>query len=144
MKPLLLLAVVLLAPARASAGAALDEAEAAAGNPASFDGAKPRSGAVSVSAGDYDYGPGDGRRRVRRHERPGYCRTCAPTPVEHGVDREPAPTKAVNFLSGSRFIAAGGGAILGLLIGSIWGLTGLGIGLAVGALLGYGLSFLKS
>ncbi|MDP3542604.1 MAG: DUF456 domain-containing protein, partial [Elusimicrobiota bacterium] len=53
---------------------------------------------------------------------------------------EPEPPQPNEWLKKSHVFSGIKGALIGLLIGSLWGLTGLGIGVLVGGLIGYSLS----
>ncbi|UPT75323.1 MAG: hypothetical protein M0D55_06415 [Elusimicrobiota bacterium] len=62
----------------------------------------------------------------------------------HGPDKEIEPPKPNEWLKKDHIIMGVKGAMIGMLVGSLWGLTGLGIGILVGGLIGYGLSKLTA
>lgn len=133
----LLAAAALLAPVQASAAAPALEAP-------NFDGARSRPEGAFVTAGAAT----DGRtaaqiakdEQVKADARARVTVT-APTP---GPDAEIAPPKPNEWLKSDHIISGVKGAFVGLLVGSFWGLMGLGIGALIGGLIGYGLSKLTA
>ena len=135
MKSRTLYAALLLSclAAPASAVVAINEAHDAARNPASFDGARVRAEGAPVPEDTTD----TARRRTLAAANPKLAAVTA------GPDADPTPPapewrKGVHITNGVK------GALIGLLVGSLWGMTGLGIGLLVGGMIGYGLSRLKA
>lgn len=139
MKALLpLLAAVMLAPAGAFASVALDQAAGAASDPAVFDGARARDGGGLVRVGRTT----DTRTaaQIARHEQLRAAARPRPAAALTGPDLEAQPPKPNEWLKSSHLFSGIRGALIGLLIGSLWGLTGLGIGALAGGLIGYALS----
>ena len=139
-RPLALLVAVMAAPSfAAAAGGALGEARGAAQNPGAFDGGKTRPESEPVKAGS----TGDKRTpgQIAAEEQAlANTRSAALTVRPIGDDKELEPPKPNPWTKKEHFISAAKGGLLGLLFGSLFGFAGLGIGLAVGALLGYGMS----
>lgn len=133
-----LLAVAQLAAARAFAAEALGQARGAASDPASFDGARarPESGLVRE-------GSSLDRRTAAQIARDEQLRADARAGLAakpHGPDREPEPPKPNEWLKPAHIYSGIKGTLIGLLIGSLWGLTGLGLGALIGGMIGYSLS----
>lgn len=124
-----LLAAILLAPAGASASDALDQAAGAAHDPAMFDGGRARPEASLVAPG----APADARTaaQIARDEQSLADARQRPATAVTGPDMEPVPLEPNEGLKG---------ALTGMSIGSLRGLTGLGIGVLAGGLIGYALS----
>jgi hypothetical protein len=137
-------AAALAFPLRAAAGAAINEARGAAADPVSFDGARarPDGGLVQPGSGNDRRTPGqiakdeqlkaDSRSRVNL------------TGPSTGADKEIAPPEPSKWITQDLMVAGAAGALTGMLIGSLWGMTGLGVGLLVGFLIAYGVNKLKS
>jgi hypothetical protein len=64
--------------------------------------------------------------------------------VAPGPDKEAEPPKPNEWLKSDHIIMGVKGAMIGLLVGSLWGFAGLGIGALIGGLIGYGLSKLTA
>lgn len=129
--PLLIAAAALTCPAQAAPAVPLETPN--------FDGARSRPEGDFVTAG----ASGDRRtadqiardEQVKADARRAGLKATTPGPDTEIVPPEPAEwSKSEHILSGVK------GAMIGLLIGSLWGLTGLGIGVLVGGLIGYGIS----
>lgn len=135
---LTLLAAALLAPAHASAAGALDQAGGVASDPASFDGARARPDGGLVRPGE----PTDTRTaaQIARDEQRKADARANYAVRTGGPDMEPEPPKPNEWLKKGHILSGIKGALIGLLIGSLWGLTGLGIGALIGGLIGYSLS----
>jgi hypothetical protein len=142
--PMLAVAAALLAPAAAFAGGAITQARAVSGDPANFDGARVRPEGELVRAG----GSTDARSadQIARDEQvKADARMRANTPnLAAGPDKEIVPPKPSEWLKSDHIIMGVKGAMIGLLVGSLWGFAGLGIGILVGGLIGYGLSRLTA
>lgn len=137
-----LAAAFLSAPLCAFAGGAAGEARGVAADPNRFDGALARPDAAPVRAGT----PGD-RRTAEQIAADEQALANARRPnltVANGADKEIEPPKPNEWLKSDHIIMGVKGAMIGLLVGSLWGLTGLGIGVLVGGLIGYGLSRLTA
>lgn len=133
----LLAAAALLAPLQTSAAAPALEAP-------NFDGARARPEGSFVTAGPST----DGRTaaQIAKDEQvkaDARARVAVAAP-NTGPDAEIAPPKPNEWLKSDHIISGVKGAVVGLLVGSLWGLTGLGIGLLIGGLIGYGLSKLTA
>lgn len=133
----LLAAAALLVPPQAAAVAPALEAP-------NFDGARARPEGDFVRAGAST----DGRTaaQIAKDEQAkadARARVAVATPTP-GPDAEIAPPKPNEWLKSDHIISGVKGAMVGLLVGSLWGLTGLGIGLLIGGLIGYGLSKLTA
>ena len=135
---LALLVALIVAPSFASAaGGALGDARGAAENPGAFDGGRNRPAGDAVKADS----TGDKRtpaqiaadEQILADKRAGLT-------AELGADKELDPPKPNEWTKKEHFIAGIKGGLLGLLLGSLFGFAGLGIGLAAGALIGYGMS----
>lgn len=135
---LLALAAALLAPAPAFAAGALDQAGGVASDPASFDGARARPDGGLVRPG----APADTRTaaQIARDEQAKADARTNYAVRAGGPDAEPEPPKPNEWLKKGHLLSGLKGALIGLIIGSLWGLTGLGIGVLVGGLIGYALS----
>ncbi len=139
---LVVLAVsALFSPALAFAGDALGQARVITAEPAGFDGGRSRRDGDFVRAGT----AGD-RRTAREIAADEQARSDARLSSNLGVNQRlsndevaPGPNK-IDWLSKGHVYNGIKGAMIGLIIGSLWGLTGLGIGVLVGGLIGYGLS----
>lgn len=138
--PVVLAAAALAAPVRAQAAGALGQARAVTNEAASFDGAavKPEGTLVPV-------GPSTDARTTEQiakdEQAKADARLKAKTPGPDAEIETPKPpewSKREHILSGVKI------GLVGLLIGSLWGMTGLGIGLLVGGLIGYTLSRVMS
>lgn len=132
------LAAALLAPASAYAAGALDQAGGAASDPAVFDGARARPDGGLVRPGERT----DTRTaaQIARDEQAKADARAGYAVKADGPDMEPEPPKPNEWLKKGHILSGLKGALIGLLIGSLWGLTGLGIGALVGGLIGYALS----
>lgn len=140
---LMLLAAVLSAPGHAAAGA-LTQARAVASDPINFDGGRVRPEGDPVPAS----GPSDRRTaaQIAKDEQvkaDARARGDLAAPAA-GPDAEIAPPKPKEWLKADHLVYGAQGALMGLVIGSIWGLTGLGVGLLVGGLIGYAVSRLSA
>jgi len=137
-RPRLALLVFLIAPSFAAAGGALGDARGAAQNPGSFDGSKSRPESDPVKAGS----TGDQRTpaQVAADEQILADKRAALTSRPIGADKELDPPKPNEWTKKEHFISGIKGGLLGLLLGSLFGFAGLGIGLVAGALIGYGMS----
>lgn len=127
--PLLLAAAALSAPARAAAPVV--EAP-------NFDGARTRPEGDFVRAGS-----GDDRRTAEEIARDEQVKADARANLKAaapGPDKEIEPPKPAEWSKSDHLIMGVKGAMVGLLVGSLWGLAGLGIGALIGGLIGYGLS----
>lgn len=133
----MLIAAAFAAPARAAAPGAGLEAP-------NFDGARARPEGDLVRAGSST----DGRtadqiakdEQVKADAR-AQATLKASTP---GPDKEIEPPKPAEWSKSDHIIMGVKGAMIGLLVGSLWGFAGLGIGVLVGGLIGYGLSRLTA
>lgn len=141
--PMVLAAAALCAPLSAFAGGAAGEARGVAADPNRFDGALARPDAAPVRAGT----SGDRRTAAQiaadesaleQARRP----TLAAKSI--GEDKEIEPPKPNEWLKSDHIIMGVKGAMIGLLVGSLWGFAGMGIGVLVGGLIGYGLSKLTA
>lgn len=134
--PLALVAAAALFPARAAAASALSQAS----EPVNFDGAAPRPAADAVRAGS----TGDGRTaaQIAKDEqvKADARAATALTAKIPGPDSELEPPKPNEWIKPAHILSGVTGALFGLLVGSLWGLTGLGIGALVGGLIGYAVS----
>ena len=135
--PMMIFATALGAPAHAAVDAALGQARGAAADPANFDGARTRPETDLVKAGS----PADHRTagQIARDEQL-KADARMPSSLALGEDKELEPPKPNEWLKSDHIISGVKGALLGLLIGSLWGMAGLGIGALIGGLIGYGLS----
>ena len=136
---LLVVAVSLVAPLHAAAGA-LGEARVAAQNSGAFDGSRDRTGSDPVRAGS----TGDKRTAEQiaasEQARSGNPKQVNLTAPASGEDKEiPAP-KPNTWLTWPLAIRAVCGALVGLVIGSLFGPVGLILGPIIGAALFYGVS----
>ncbi len=137
---LLAVAAALCAPARAAAAGALIQARAVSGDPTSFDGGRARPEADPVqpgSAADKRTAEQIAKDEQVKADARARANLAATTP---GPDKEIAPPQPNEWLKADHIIMGVKGAMVGLLLGSFWGLAGLGIGLLVGGLIGYALS----
>ncbi|MDD5303462.1 MAG: hypothetical protein PHS14_10165 [Elusimicrobia bacterium] len=135
---LMVAAAALALPARAVAAGALDQAHGVSSDAANFDGGRARPEGDLVREGS----PTDRRTaaQIARDEQAkadARANLTAPTP---GPDKEIEPPKPNEWLKSDHLIMGVKGAMVGLLVGSLWGLTGLGLGVLVGGLIGYALS----
>jgi hypothetical protein len=142
---LALVAVAALAlPVRASGGGAITQASAAASDPISFDGARARPEGDLVRPGSST----DRRtpEQIAKDEQVKADARARPslTGSAPGPDKEIAPPKPSKWITQDLMVAGAAGALTGMLVGSLWGMTGLGIGLLVGFLIAYGVNKLKS
>ena len=138
-RPLAWIVAAMIAPSLAAAsGAALGEARGAANNPGAFDGSKARPESDPVKAGS----TGDKRTgaQIAADEQILADKRAALTVKLPGADKELDPPKPNEWTKKAHFISGIKGGILGLLLGSLFGFAGLGIGLVAGALIGYGMS----
>jgi len=128
----LFLALALLVPSFVGA-----EAVVPAGAP-NFDGARVRPEGDAVRAGS-----GTDDRSAAQIARDEQAKADARVTVAAslpGPDEEIKPPKPNEWLKSDHVFSGVAGAFLGLIVGSLWGLTGLGIGALVGGLIGYGVS----
>lgn len=134
---LALLAAVLAAPTFAAAGG-LSDARGAEKNVSFFDGSKNRPEGDAVKAGS----TGDKRTaaQIAADEQILADKRVSLTARPRGADKELDPPKPNEWTKKEHFISGIKGGLLGLLVGSLFGFAGLGIGLAAGALIGYGMS----
>lgn len=135
----LLAVAALLAPLRAAAGA-LGEARSAGQNPAAYDGARalPEGDAVRASStGDRRTPEEIAAAEQKRSGKPAAPAVKAPVP---GDDLEVKPEKKSEWFTWPLGLRAIQGALVGLLIGSLFGMTGLIAGPLIGAALFYGVS----
>ncbi|PIR18507.1 MAG: hypothetical protein COV48_07150 [Elusimicrobia bacterium CG11_big_fil_rev_8_21_14_0_20_64_6] len=137
---LLLVAAALTAPLPAAAATALFQAQSVANEPVNFDGGKIRPEGDLVRPG----APTDRRTApqiAKDEQSKADARAQASiTTITPGEDTEIAPPKSNKWLKSEHLINGVKGAMVGVLIGSLWGLTGLGIGALIGGLFAYGLS----
>lgn len=133
----MLIAAAFAAPAHAAAPAAKLEAP-------NFDGARARPEGDLVRAGSST----DGRTaaQIAKDEQAmadarARATLTAPAP---GADKEIEPPKPNEWLKSDHIISGVKGAMVGLLVGSLWGFAGMGIGVLIGGLIGYGLSKLTA
>lgn len=135
--PMMIVAAALSAQAHA-AGGALSQARTVANDPVNFDGGRtrPEGDLVPVGAStDNRTAPQIAKDEQARAD--ARARTTNP-PLGADVDRP--PKKENEWLKAGHITSGVRGALVGLLIGSLWGLMGLGIGALIGGLIGYGLS----
>jgi hypothetical protein len=131
-------------PSRAVAGGAIIQARAAASDPVSFDGARSRPEGDLVRPGS-----STDLRTPEQIAKDEQVKADARAQVSlkgstPGVDKEIAPPAPSKWITQNLMVAGAAGALTGMLIGSLWGMTGLGIGLLVGFLIAYGVNKLKS
>ena len=140
--PLMVAAAALAAPAYAVAGGALSQARTVADDPVNFDGARAHPEGSLVPAGT----PADTRTagQIAKDEQAKADARAALTATTPGPDNEIATPKPNEWLKREHILSGVKISLVGLLIGSLWGMTGLGVGLLVGGLLGYGLSRIMS
>ncbi len=140
LRALLLLAAAVTIPASAFAGGAMGEARGAVENPAAFDGGSVRPDVGAVKAGS----TGDRRspEEIAASEQAKENARTRPnlTVKAPGDDTEVKPPKPNPWTTAPLIRSAVAGGIVGLLIGSLWGFAGMGIGVLVGAALFYGLT----
>ncbi|MBI2384576.1 MAG: hypothetical protein HYV14_01050 [Elusimicrobia bacterium] len=133
----MLLAAAFAVPARAAGPAANLEAP-------NFDGARARPEGDLVRAGAST----DGRtaEQIAKDEQvkaDARARADLKTPTP-GPDKEIEPPKPNEWLKSDHIISGVKGAMIGLLVGSLWGFAGMGVGVLIGGLIGYGLSKLTA
>lgn len=128
----LLLVLAVFAPCFAAA-----EGVVPSGAP-NFDGvrAHPESDAVRAGSGTDDRSPA----QIARDEQAKSDARMSVTAKLPGPDAEITPPKPNEWLKKDHILSGAAGAFLGLIVGSLWGLTGLGIGALIGGLIGYGVS----
>lgn len=137
-----LAAAALAAPAHSFAAGALGQAKSLSGDPAGFDGAavKPEGALVPAGAStDRRTAEEIAKDEQAKADARGGLQARAP-----GPDSELEAPKTPEWRKQDHIVAGVKIALVGLLIGSLWGLTGLGIGILVGGLLGYTLSRVMS
>lgn len=103
-----------------------------------FDGARVRPEGDAVRAG-----PGTDDRSPAQIARDEQAKSDARVTVAArlpGPDAELKPPKPNEWLKSDHIVSGAAGAFLGLIVGSLWGLTGLGIGALIGGLIGYAVS----
>lgn len=132
----------LVAPVYAVAGGALNQARAVSGDPVNFDGARahPEGSLVRADAKT------DTRtaEQIAKDEQAKADARLNLTATTSGPDNEIAAPKPSEWLKREHILSGVKIGLVGLLIGSLWGMTGLGIGILVGGLLGYTLSRIMS
>lgn len=133
--PLLFVAAALAVPALAAASSPLVE------NP-NFDGtrARPAGDPVRVGASTDDRSP----EQIARDEQAKSDARPTLKAASMGEDLEIVPPKPKEWMKAEHVTSSVKGAMIGLLVGSLWGLAGLGIGALIGGLIGYGLSRLTA
>jgi len=140
--PLLAIAAALAAPVRAAAAGALTQARTVSNDPTNFDGAHARPESNLVRAGSAaDTRTAEQIAKDEQVKADARANLAATTP---GPDKEIEPPKPKEWSKSEHLLMGVKGALVGLLVGSLWGMTGLGIGVLVGGLIGYGLSRLTA
>lgn len=136
--PMLVAAAALTAPLHAVAGGALNQARSASGDAANFDGGRARPERDLVRAGSET----DRRtaEQIAHDEQIKADARANSANLALGADREIEPPKPDARLKSDRILSGVKGGTVGLLIGSLWGLTGLALGALIGGLIGYALS----
>lgn len=138
--PALLIAAAALAPASAFAAGAMTDARAVSRDPINFDGGRPRPELDPVRASStLDRRTAEEIAKDEQAKADARARAAIEGKVP-GVEKEIEPPKPAEWRKSAHILSGVKGAIVGLLIGSLWGLTGLGIGALIGGLVGYGLS----
>lgn len=134
----LLAAALAAGPSAVFAAGGLADARGAADNPARFDGAlvRPESPAVVVGAST-DHRT---QEQIAKDEQVKSDARQSAAVKANGPDAEIVPPKPNPWLAGNHIRAGVKGGLIGMLVGSLFGLAGLGIGALVGAALAYGLS----
>ena len=134
----MMVVAALAAPAYAVAGGALNQARTVSNDPVSFDGARARPEGTLVPAGT----PADTRtaEQIAKDEQAKADARAALAATTTGPDNEIAAPKPNEWLKREHILSGVKISLVGLLIGSLWGMTGLGIGILVGGLIGYSLS----
>lgn len=132
----------LAAPVHSLAAGALGQARSLSSDPAGFDGAAVKPEGTPVPAGATE----DRRtaQRIAMDEQAKADARAAVTTTAPGPDAELEAPKTPEWRKQDHIVAGAQAALVGLLIGSLWGMTGLGIGLVVGGLIGYALSRVMS
>lgn len=140
-----LVAAALFAPALAVAGDALGQARVITAEPAGFDGGRGRRDGDFVRAGT-----SEDRRTAREIAADEQARSDARLRSNLGVSQrlsndevEPGPNK-IEWTSKSHIFMGVKGALIGLIVGSFWGLAGLGVGALIGGLIGYAFSVIAA
>lgn len=132
--PLMLAAAAAALPARAAPAVPLETPN--------FDGARARPEGDLVTAG----APADGRtaEQIAKDEQAKANARASLKATASGPDKEIEPPKPNEWLKSDHILMGVKGAMVGLLVGSLWGFAGLGIGVLIGGLIGYGLSKLTA
>ena len=133
----MLIAAAFAAPAHAAAPAARREAPNCAGARARPEGDLVRAGSGTDSRTPEQIAKDEQAKADARVQ----ATLKAPTP---GADTEIEPPKPNEWLKSDHIISGVKGAMIGLLVGSLWGFAGMGIGVLIGGLIGYGLSKLTA
>lgn len=133
----MLIAAAFAAPVRAASPAVNLEAP-------NFDGARARPEGDLVRAGS-----GTDRRTQEQIAKDEQVKADARAQASlkasaPGPDKEIEPPKPAEWSKSDHIIMGVKGAMVGLLVGSLWGFAGMGIGVLVGGLIGYALSRLTA
>jgi hypothetical protein len=137
---IMLLAVALSSQAHAAAPGALGQARGVSSDPLNFDGARSKPEAEAVRAGAAADRRTAGQIAMDEQTKADERSRANLTAKDSGADQEIAPPKPNEWLKRAHIFSGMKGGLIGLLIGSLWGLTGLGVGVLVGGLIGYSLS----
>jgi hypothetical protein len=132
--PMMIAAAVLALPAHAAPVAPLEAPN--------FDGARVRpEGDLVRPASSTD---GRTAEQIARDEQVKADARATVKTTTPGPDKEIEPPKPNEWLKSDHIIMGVKGAMIGLLVGSLWGFAGMGIGVLIGGLIGYGLSKLTA